>query len=124
MAKETERFTWTRWGMSHATKHASAVSTYAQKLSQAADLHDRVKAHAEFVQMHIDMCNERAKVLSDTVAAVGNVMGAFVSILHRRKLLDDMVRNSPTHGETGGEERKRNRGAEKQDGQSAANGTH
>jgi hypothetical protein len=106
MAKETEPFTWTGWGMRHATKHAHAASTYAQKLSQAADLHDRVKAHAEFVQMHIDMCNERAKVLSDAVAAAGNFMGAFVSILHRRKLLDDMVRNSTTSKEAAGEKPK------------------
>jgi|SRR6266566_2637673 hypothetical protein len=122
MAKKPEPFTWTGWGISHTTKHAAAASTYAQKLSQAADLHDRVKAHAEFVHMHIDMCNERAKVLSEAVAAAGNLMGAFVSILHRRKLLDDMVtRNSPassshTSSETGAEARKRNRSAKRRGG--------
>jgi hypothetical protein len=114
MAKNPEPFTWTRWGMSHATKHATATSTYVQKLSQAADMHDRFKAHAEFVHMHIDMCNERAKVLSDAVAVAGNLMGAFVSILHRRKLLDEMAtRNSSTPRDTGGEEPKGNRSAKR-----------
>ena len=95
--------------MRHATKHANAASTYVQKLSQAGDLHDRFKAHAEFVHMHIDMCNERAKMLSDAVGVATNFMSAFVSILHRRKLLDEMpTRNSPT---SGGEERKRDRSA-------------
>jgi hypothetical protein len=110
MAKETETepFTWTGWGMSHAIKHATAASTYLQKLSQARDVDDRVKAHTEFVQMHVDMCNERAKKLSEAVAAAGNFMGAFVSLLQHRKHLDDLARNSPTYKETGREGRKRN----------------
>jgi hypothetical protein len=113
MAKETEPFTWTRWGITHANKHATAASTYLQKLSQATDLHDRAKAHAEFVQMHIDMCNERAKVLSDAVAAASNFMGAFVPLLQRHKHLHNMARNSPTFREIDGEERKRNWSAAK-----------
>jgi hypothetical protein len=122
MAKRPERFSWTGWGVSHTTKHANAAATYAQKLSQATDLHDRLRAHAEFVHMHVDMWNDRAKFLSDAVAVAGNLMGAFVSILHRRKLLDDMAaRNSsrpssPIPSETGVEKRKRNRRAKKRDG--------
>jgi len=116
MAKETEPFTWTGWATSHATKHATAASTYLQKLSQATDLHDRAKAHAEFVQMHIDMCNERAKLFSDAVAATSNFMSAFVSILQRHKHLHNMARNSPTFSEIGGDERKSSWSAERRDG--------
>jgi hypothetical protein len=122
MAKKPEPFTWTGWGISHATRHANAATTYAQKLSQAADLRDRLRAHAEFVHMHIDMCNERAKLLNEAVAVAGNLMGGFVSILHRSKLLDEMVtRNSPassspTSSETGAETRKRNRSRKRRGG--------
>jgi len=112
MAKEAEPFTWTGWGMNHAKKHATAASTYLHKLSQAGDLHDRAKAHAEFVQMHIDMCNERATKLSEAVAAASNFMGVFVSLLQRRQHLDDLARNSPSYKETGREGRKRNWSAE------------
>jgi hypothetical protein len=112
MAKEAEPFTWTGWGMNHAKKHTTAASTYLHKLSQAGDLHDRAKAHAEFVQMHIDMCNERATKLSEAVAAASNFMGAFVSLLQRRQHLDDLARNSPSYKETGREGRKRNWSAE------------
>jgi hypothetical protein len=121
MAKRPESFTWTGWGISHTTKHANAATTYAQKLSQATDVHDRLRAHAEFVHMHVDMWNDRAKFLSDAVAAAGNLMGAFVSILQRRKLFDDMAARNlrapspPPSSETGVEKRKRNRRAKKRD---------
>ncbi len=97
----------TAWGMDHATKHVKAASTYVQKLSQAADVHDRVHAHAEFVHRHIEMCHERAKVLTDAVAAASNFMGACVSMLHWNKHLRDMARTSPTYKETGGEGQRR-----------------
>jgi hypothetical protein len=72
--------------------------------------------------MHIDMCNERAKLLNEAVAVAGNLMGGFVSILHRSKLLDEIVtRNSPassspTSSETGAETRKRNRSRKRRGG--------
>jgi len=122
MAKKPEPFTWTGWGASHATRHAHAAATYAQKLSQATDLHDRLRAHAEFVQMHVDMCNERAKLLNEAVTVAGNLMGAFVSILHRGKLLEDIAaRNAPaasshTTSEAGEQPRKRRRSAKKRNG--------
>lgn len=81
--------------MDHANRHATAASTYLQKLSQAAHPHDRVKAHAEFVKMHLEMCNERAELLNAAVAAANNFMGTFVQVLQKRKDLDDMVRTSP-----------------------------
>jgi hypothetical protein len=122
MAKRPERFSWTGWGVSHATRHANAAATYAQKLSQATDLHDRFRAHAEFVHMYVDMCNERAKLLNDAVAVAGNLMGAFVSILHRGKFLEDIAaRNAPaasshTPSESHAERPKRNRRAKRQGG--------
>jgi hypothetical protein len=122
MAKRPERFSWTGWGVSHATRHANAAATYAQKLSQATDLHDRFRAHAEFVHMYVDMCNERAKLLNDAVAVAGNLMGAFVSILHRGKFLEDIAaRNAPaasshTPSENHAERPKRNRRAKRQGG--------
>jgi hypothetical protein len=122
MAKRPEPFTWTGWGVSHATRHANAAATYAQKLSQATDLQDRLRAHAEFVHMYVDMCNDRAKLLNEAVAVAGNLMGAFVSILHRGKLLEDIAaRNAPassshTRSETHPEKPKRNRRGKKQGG--------
>jgi len=122
MAKETEPSqSWTAeqmtkrianlspWGsMRHATKHVSATITHARKLSEAEDLQDRLRIHAEHVKMHIDLFNARAKELGDAAAVAGNLIGAVVSQLHWHKHLSDMARNSPTHKETGGEGRKRN----------------
>jgi len=122
MAKRPEPFTWTGWGVSHATRHANAAATYAQKLSQATDLHDRLRAHAEFVHMYVDMCNERAKLLNEAVTVAGNLMGAFVSILHRGKFLEDIAaRNAPaasahTSGEKPPDKSKRSRRAKRQGG--------
>jgi hypothetical protein len=96
------------WGMSYATENVIAAFTFVRKLSQAKDLQDVVTIQTEFVQMQVDMFNERAKELSDAIAAARNVVAAFVSLLHYRKLLDEMARNSPTYRQTGGEGRNRN----------------
>ena len=95
MAEKREPFTWTGWGMRHVNSHATAASTYLQKLSQAAHPYDRAKAHAEFVKMHLDMCNDRAELLNAAVAAANNFMGSFVQVLQKHKNLADMVRTSP-----------------------------
>jgi hypothetical protein len=97
----------TGWGMSHATKHAEAVSAYVQKLSQATDVHDRLNAHASFVHMQIEMCQERAKVLHDAVAAASNLMGAWVSLLRWHGHLSNIAQNSPAYKESGGTKQKR-----------------
>ena len=60
------------------------------------------------MQMQINMFDERAKELSDGVAAASNLVGAFFSLLRWREVLHDMARNSPTYIETGGEGTKRN----------------
>jgi hypothetical protein len=97
------------WGsMHHATKHVAAAFRHAQSLSQATDLHDRLRIHAEHVKTHIDLFNERAKELSDAVAVASNFIGTVVSQVHWHKHLSDMARNSPTYKETGGKGRKRN----------------
>jgi hypothetical protein len=101
------------WGsMHHATKHVAAALTHVQKLSQATDLQDRLRIHAEHVKTHVDLFNERAKELSDAVAVASNLIGGVVSHLHWHKHLGDMARNSPTYEqtgkETGGKGRKRN----------------
>jgi hypothetical protein len=109
MAKKPEAFTWTGWGIHHAARHANVASNYLQKLGQAADVHDRLKAHAEFVHTHLAMCNERANLLSQAAAAAGDIMGGVVSLLYRRKLFDDMgTRNSPTSRTASRQQRKRN----------------
>lgn len=89
------------WGMDHATKHVQAASTYVQKLSQAADVHDRLHAHAEFLQIHIDMCHERTQKLTDAVAAASSLVGACVQVLHWNKQLRQIARNSPHYEKTG-----------------------
>jgi hypothetical protein len=72
--------------------------------------------------MYVDMCNERAKILSEAVAVAGNLMGAFVSILHRSKFLEDIAaRNAPassshTPSEKHAEKPKRNRRAKRPGG--------
>ena len=81
MAEKREPFTWTGWGMRHANEHATAASTYLQKLSRAAHPHDRAKAHAE--------------LLYRAVAAANKFMGSFVQVLAKHKDLADMVRTSP-----------------------------
>jgi hypothetical protein len=109
MAKKPEPFTWTGWGRNHASQHATNASNYLQKLGRAADVHDRLKAHAEFIHTHLAMCNERANLLSQATAAAGDIMGALVSVLHRRKLLDDMAtRNSPASRPNNRQQRTRN----------------
>jgi hypothetical protein len=107
MAKDTEPpFTWTGWGLKEAANQATAVCTYLQNLSQAADVNDRVKVHTEFVHNQMQMFNDRAKAMSEAVAKASDFMGVFVSLLQRRKQFEDMVRNSPTYG-AGGDETKR-----------------
>ena len=106
MAKK-EATSFRSWTAGHATKHFTAASTYIEKLSQSADVHDRLHAHAEFVHKHIDMCHERAKALSDVVAAASNLMGACVSVLHWHKHLRNTARNSPGFRQTGEEGTKR-----------------
>jgi hypothetical protein len=71
-------------------------------------LYDVARIQAEFTQMQINMFNERAKELSDGVAAASNLVGALFSLLRWREVLHDMARNSPTYIETGGEGTKRN----------------
>jgi hypothetical protein len=96
------------WGsMHHATKHVNAAVTFAQKLSQARDLQDRARIHAEHMKTHIDLFNERARELSDAMAAAGNLVGAVVSHLHWHTRLNEMARNSPTYKQTGEEGQKR-----------------
>jgi hypothetical protein len=95
MAKETPPFTWIGLGMDHVNRHVTAASTYLQKLSQAAHPRDRVKAHAEFVKMHLEMCKERTELLNAAVARANNFMGNFVQVLQKRNVLDELVRTSP-----------------------------
>jgi hypothetical protein len=85
MAKETPPFTWTGWGLTQAADYATAASTYLHRLKQARDLHDRALAHAEFVKMQIEKCDERAKELSDALAAADNFVGDFVSLFRRKR---------------------------------------
>jgi hypothetical protein len=106
MAKKTP-FTWTGRALNHATKHVNAASAYMHKLSQAADMHDRAKAHAEFVQMHLEMGQERTQMLSEVVTFAGNLIGSFVGLLQQHQLLDQMARKSPEYSEVGAEERRR-----------------
>jgi wobble nucleotide-excising tRNase len=69
MAKDTETpFTWTGWALKEAANHATAVCTYLQNLSQAADVNDRFKVHTEFVHNQMQMFSDRAKAMSDAVA--------------------------------------------------------
>jgi hypothetical protein len=92
----------TPWGiMHHATKHVAAAVTFTHKLSQAADLQDRMKIHAEHAKMHVDLMNDRAKELSDTMAVAGNIIGAIVQQLHVYKNLTDMARKASTQQPTG-----------------------
>lgn len=107
MAKDTETpFTWTGWALKEAANHATAVCTYLQNLSQAADFNDRFKVHTEFVHNQMQMFSDRAKAMSEAVAKASEFTGVFVSLLQRRKQYEDMVRNSPTSG-AGGAETKR-----------------
>ena len=77
MAKDTKPpFTWTGWGLKEAANHATAVSTYLQNLSQAADVNDRVKVHTEFVHNQMKMFKDRAKVLGNAVAEASNFFAA------------------------------------------------
>jgi hypothetical protein len=109
MAKKPEPFTWTRWGIHHSAQHANVGSNYLQKLGQAADVHDRLKAHAEFVHAHLAMCNERANLLSQLATAAGDIMGGVVALLYRRKLFDHMgTGNSATSRAANRQQRKRN----------------
>jgi hypothetical protein len=93
----------TPWGiMQHARRHIAAAFTFTQKLSQAADLQDRVRIHAEHAKMHIDLFNELAKELSDAMAVASNLVGAVVSQLHVHKHQSDMERKSATRKSSGG----------------------
>ena len=103
----TNYFSWLQnnmsacpWGMSYATfaiaariattsaaENVTAAFTFVQRLSQAAGLQDMVRIQAEFVQMQIDIFNERAKELSDAGAAASNIIGAFASLLRGASFL-------------------------------------
>jgi hypothetical protein len=83
--------------MHHATKHVAAALTFTQKLSQATDLDDRMRIHAEHAQTHIDLFNERAKELGDAMAVAGNFVGAIVSQLRLHAHLGEMARKSSAH---------------------------
>jgi hypothetical protein len=123
MAKETPPFTWTGWGLTQAADYATAASTYLQNLSQAKDLQERALAHSKFVKMQIEKCDERAKGLSDALAAANNFVGGFVSLFQLHKDLDEQARNSPTDRKTGGNGRKRRSSAKRSVRQSAAKRT-
>src|SRR6201982_3491275 len=62
--------------LNHAKDHATAAFTFTKKLSQATDVHDRMRIHAEHAQMHIELFNERAKHLGDAMAVARNLVGA------------------------------------------------
>jgi Phasin protein len=79
------------------TEHMNDAVTLVQKVTQARDLHDVVRVHAEFVQKKIDMFNGRAKELNEVMTTVSHALGAFVSVLQLRKVLDDTARNSPKY---------------------------
>jgi Phasin protein len=87
----------------HATKHVTAALTFTRKLSQATDVHDRMKIHAEHAQMHLDLFHERAKELTEAMAVAGNFMGAVVSQMRLHKNLGDMARKSSAHKSAEGE---------------------
>jgi hypothetical protein len=121
MAKETPPFTWTGWGLTQAADYATAASTYLQKLKQAGDLQERALAHADFVKMQIEKCDERAKGLSDALAAANTFVGGFVQLLQRHWYLDELARNSSTHSGVKGWNRRS--GAKQSARQSAAKRT-
>lgn len=89
--------------MNHATKHVAAALTFTQKLSQATDVHDRMRIHAEHAQMHLDLFQKRAKELTEAMAVVGNFMGAVVQQMRMHKNLGDMARKSSAHKSAEGE---------------------
>jgi hypothetical protein len=93
--------------LSHATEHVSAASTFVSKLSKAADLHEVVKIHLEFVQMRMTMFHERTKEIGDGVAAATNLLGTFTSLLNWQNVLEDLASSSPAYRQTGGNERMR-----------------
>lgn len=94
----------TPWGiMHHATKHVAAALTFTQKLSQATDLHDRMRIHAEHAQMHIDLFNERAKHLGEAMAVASNLVGAVASQMRLHQQLGGTARKSSAHKPTEGE---------------------
>ena len=89
--------------INHATKHVAATLTFTQKLSQATDVHDRMRIHAEHAQMHLNLFHERAKELTEAMAVVGNFMGAVVQQMRLHKNLGDMARKSSAHKSAEGE---------------------
>ena len=94
----------TPWGSMHrATKHVAAALTFAQKLSQATDLNDRMRIHAEHAQMHLDLFNERAKELGDAMAVASNLVGAVASQMRLHKQLGETARKSSEHKPAEGE---------------------
>lgn len=90
--------------MHHATKHVAAALTFTQKLSQATDVHDRMRIHAEHAQTHIDLFNELAKELTEAIAVAGNFMGAVVSQMRLHRNLGDMARKSSARKSAEGED--------------------
>jgi hypothetical protein len=93
--------------LNYATEHVNAASTLISKLSRAADLQEVVKIQMEFVQTQMTMFNTRTKKIDDAVAAAGNLVGSFVSLLSWQKVLQDLARNSPKYTQTSGDDRMR-----------------
>jgi hypothetical protein len=83
--------------MHHAKNHATATFEFTKKLSQAKDIHDRVRIHAEHAQAHVNLFNERAKELTEMMGVVANFVGAVVSQYRLHKNLGDMARQSSAH---------------------------
>jgi hypothetical protein len=90
--------------MHHATKHFAAAFTFAQRLTQATDLLDRARIHAEHAQSHINLFNERAKELSAMMAVAGNFAGAMVEQLRLHQQYTDITRRPSAQQATGGQQ--------------------
>ena len=84
-------------GTSYAAESAAAARDFVQKMSQARDPQDMGRIQAEFLQMQLDSFSARAKELSDAAAAARNMVAGVTSLLHWRKVLDEMERNAPTY---------------------------
>jgi Phasin protein len=89
--------------MHHATKHVTAALTFTRKLSQATDLHDRMRIHAEHAQMHIELFNERAKHLGNAMAVARNLVGAVASQMRLHQHLGEAAGKSSEHKPAEGE---------------------
>jgi Phasin protein len=86
--------------MHHATKHVTAALTFTQKLSQAKDLHDRMRIHAEHAQTHIELFNERAKHLGDAMAMASNLVSTVAAQMRLQKHFGETAGESSEHKPT------------------------